>query len=237
MYAGPLYAQLTQRLRNRIRAGDWSPGMLLPSEADLAREYGVSVGTARKALEGLETGGWITRRQGRGTFVADLANQQNKRLSRLRSLAGGKDCFAGAIASILDQRLGPATEEHRNSLDLGEDTQVVQITRLYRRDENFRVLEELTAPSGVFPGLEAAQRLPLNLFSLMIDQFSVVPQRSRDRVQAIATPRALASHLDIAEGAPVLFVQSEIWDIDGRRIALISRWVKLVEAAYEVELS
>lgn len=237
LYAGPLYVQLTHRLRDRIRAGDWSPGMLLPSEADLAREYGVSVGTARKALEGLEIGGWITRKQGRGTFVTDLANQQNQRLSRFRSLSTGQDSFVGAIATVIAQDVDRPTADEAAALNLDLDEKVVRINRICRRDAKFRVLERLIAPLEVFPGLDVTKRLPLNLFSLLINEFGVIPQRSRDRVTARTAHDDVAKHLDLPEGNPVLAVESLIWDIDNRPIAMLERWAKLQEAAYEVTLS
>lgn len=236
IYAGPLYAQLTNRLRDRIRLGDWSSGMLLPSEADLAREYGVSVGTARKALEGLEAGGWITRKQGRGTFVTDLANQQNERLSRLRTVATGQDPFVGSIATVLHQEVADPTEKEIAELGLDAGAKVIRIGRICRRDSKFRVLERLVAPAEMFPGLETSKRMPLNLFALLINEFGVIPQRSRDRVTAQTATGQTASHLDLPEGSAILCVESLIWDIEDRRIAMLERLAKLQEAAYEVDL-
>ncbi len=236
LYAGPLYAQLTQRLRERIRAGDWSPGMLLPSEADLAREYGVSVGTARKALEGLEVGGWITRKQGRGTFVTDLANQQNERLCRFRSTATGHDAFVGAIATVTSQVVDVPTPREARDLRLEADDQIVRISRICRRDAKFRVLEKLTAPLDLFPGLDTTKRLPLNIFALFINEFGVIPQRSRDRLTARVASGEQAAQLDVPDGNPILVVESVIWDIEDRPIAILERLAKLQDTAYEVDL-
>ena len=40
--------------RDSHRHRVWKPGAVLPSEQDLAREFGVSSGTMRKALDQLE---------------------------------------------------------------------------------------------------------------------------------------------------------------------------------------
>ena len=64
----PLYLQLRDALAERISSGNWRPGAIIPSESDLAREFGVSPGTMRKALDLLESERVLIRRQGRGTF-------------------------------------------------------------------------------------------------------------------------------------------------------------------------
>src|SRR5215470_18424307 len=67
----PLYAQVRERLVDRIRSGEWKPGQLIASEFEIAAEFGVSQGTARKAIGDLASDGLVVRRQGRGTFVVE----------------------------------------------------------------------------------------------------------------------------------------------------------------------
>jgi GntR family transcriptional regulator len=67
----PLYLQVRDALIERIGKGDWRPGMAIPNEVELAREFGISSGTMRKALDLLETERVLSRRKGRGTFVND----------------------------------------------------------------------------------------------------------------------------------------------------------------------
>src|SRR5215813_8540747 len=70
----PLYLQLCDLMVDRIATRAWRPGNALPNEGNLAREFGVSPGTVRKALDRLEQMRLITRRQGRGSFVCDLTS-------------------------------------------------------------------------------------------------------------------------------------------------------------------
>ncbi len=67
----PLYFRVMSVLEARIHSGELRPQMRLPSEGDLAREFGVSRGTVREALRELETAGLIERHQGKGSFVSD----------------------------------------------------------------------------------------------------------------------------------------------------------------------
>jgi GntR family transcriptional regulator len=60
--AGPVYQQVADDLRGRIRGGEF--GQHLPAEADLAHEYGVGKDTIRSALAGLVQEGLVVRRRG-----------------------------------------------------------------------------------------------------------------------------------------------------------------------------
>jgi GntR family transcriptional regulator, histidine utilization repressor len=66
------YAQVKQHLKGRLAAGEWAPGVLMPSEADLVAQFHVSRMTVNRALRELQAEGLITRVQGVGTFAAPL---------------------------------------------------------------------------------------------------------------------------------------------------------------------
>lgn len=63
----PLYEQLAARLREGIEAGRYP--VRLPSELDLVEIYGVSRGTAHRAVMILVEAGYVRISRGRGTFV------------------------------------------------------------------------------------------------------------------------------------------------------------------------
>src|SRR5262245_24638229 len=85
----PLYLLVRDSLAGRIAAREWKPNCAIPSESDLAREFGVSAGTMRKALEFMETERLLRRRQGRGTFVNDQASDEILvRYSNIRTADG-----------------------------------------------------------------------------------------------------------------------------------------------------
>jgi GntR family transcriptional regulator, histidine utilization repressor len=66
------YAQVKQHLRDRLATGEWPPGQLMPSEADLVASFGVSRMTVNRALKELQAEGMVERVQGVGTFAAQL---------------------------------------------------------------------------------------------------------------------------------------------------------------------
>ncbi|SEN11458.1 GntR family transcriptional regulator [Nonomuraea pusilla] len=66
---GPTYVRIAEDIRSRIRQGDPPVGALLPSEAVLARTYGVARGTVRQAVAELERVGLVASEAGRGRRV------------------------------------------------------------------------------------------------------------------------------------------------------------------------
>ena len=64
------FQELSEDLRREILAGTWAVGSKLPTEAQLARETGLSLTTVRRAYEDLVERGLVIRRQGAGSFVA-----------------------------------------------------------------------------------------------------------------------------------------------------------------------
>ncbi|MBO4548213.1 MAG: GntR family transcriptional regulator [Abditibacteriota bacterium] len=65
------YELLTEELRRKIRDGSLRPGDMLMSRSRMEKHYGISATTINRALDVLEREGLITRRQGKGCFVAE----------------------------------------------------------------------------------------------------------------------------------------------------------------------
>lgn len=68
----PLYAQIANRLRVAIAAGELRPGAALPSVRQLATQLRVNPATVVQAYRDLESEGFVELRQGAGTFVREV---------------------------------------------------------------------------------------------------------------------------------------------------------------------
>jgi GntR family transcriptional regulator len=80
----PKYQSIADALRERIAAGEFAAGRLLPSESELGRHYAASRMTVRRALEALRADGLIDARQGFGWFAAAAPFRQS--LGRLGTI-------------------------------------------------------------------------------------------------------------------------------------------------------
>ncbi len=67
----PKYEQVKQSLIEDIENGRWTAGSVVPSEAELLQRFAVSRPTLVRSMQDLVRDGYIYRKQGKGTFVAD----------------------------------------------------------------------------------------------------------------------------------------------------------------------
>lgn len=65
----PLYVQIKNEIKKRIRLNHWSPGYKLPTEREFAELLQVSRNTVSNAYKDLVLEGFLISQQGRGTFV------------------------------------------------------------------------------------------------------------------------------------------------------------------------
>ncbi len=67
---GAPYQKIKSYIIARIEAGEWTPETRIPSEYHIAKTFGVSRGTANRALRELTSEGYLVGLQGIGRFVA-----------------------------------------------------------------------------------------------------------------------------------------------------------------------
>lgn len=68
---GRLYEQIVEQIEASILSGELNPGDKLPSERELAEQFGVSRTAVREAVKALTQKGLVVVHVGRGTFVTD----------------------------------------------------------------------------------------------------------------------------------------------------------------------
>lgn len=76
----PMYLQIMEQIKQKVRAGDWPAGHPLPSIRELSVSTQVSVITVKRAYAELEMEGVIVTQAGRGSFVADVVDVQKNLL-------------------------------------------------------------------------------------------------------------------------------------------------------------
>ncbi|WP_212523434.1 phosphonate metabolism transcriptional regulator PhnF [Actibacterium sp. MT2.3-13A] len=219
----PIWKSIAAALTAEIGEGHYRPGDKLPTEAALARRFGVNRHTVRRALAEMGARGLVHARRGAGVFVA---------------------------AQPTDYPIGRRVRFHQNLAAAGQ-TAERQVLRLETRPADAREAEALTletgAPVHVFEGLSLADGAPLALFRSVfpaarfpgllaaleetrsitaalaragLDDYT----RASTRLTAQGATATQALHLRIAEGAPVLRTVSVNVDPAGRPVEYGRTW-------------
>ena len=71
------YQGLASVFRDKVESGGWQIAEAIPSEASLAKQYGVAVGTIRQAIAQLADDGVLVKRHGKSTVVSSGLNGQS----------------------------------------------------------------------------------------------------------------------------------------------------------------
>jgi GntR family transcriptional regulator len=211
----PLYLQLRDALAGRIASGDWKPGSAIPNEGDLAREFGVSAGTMRKALDLMEAERLLTRRQGRGTFVNDQSSDElAARFSNIRTSDGTRVCGQVKALEIVEVA---ANEQERQRLRLREGDRVYRLHRLRHHDGQTFLIEEVSLPAALFPDLSDNTGVVGRIIALA-QEYGILLGKAEERVSIGEASPAVAEGLGIEPGAPVMVLDRVVMALDGRPI-------------------
>ncbi len=206
------YRAIADDLRQRVTAGEFAAGRLLPSEAELSASYAASRITVRKALELLRDEGLVDARQGFGWFAS--VDPLRQTLGRLGTIEG--QLAASGIRSdrrVLAFRFVSAPPRARQVL--GAET-VLEVRRLNLADGEPFARVTVWCPEDLGAGLSRAdvERAP---FYELLD----VPLGGA--VQTIGAALASADDaalLEVPAGSPVLRCERITSTPDGRPVLL-----------------
>jgi GntR family transcriptional regulator len=209
-----LYAQVRARLIEGISAGQWQPGEAIPSEAELARGFGVAIGTIRKAVDSLVAEQVLVRRQGKGTFVT--AHDGRRLMFHFFHIVGRDGSRAYPETETLAFRRERADADTARALGIASHDKVLRIRNVLTLDGAAAMVDDITLAADLFPGLtEKIFRARDNtIYHLYQSRYGINVLRADERLRAIEAPPQIAAILGVAPGAPLLEI---------RRVALTFR--------------
>jgi GntR family transcriptional regulator len=206
----PLYLQLRDVLVARISSGSWKPGHALPNEIDLSREYSLSAGTVRKALDWMEDAKLVSRQQGRGTFVRDPSSEEFVNwYERLRKADGTPVADHIADANVTEVE---ADAYACARLQLPPGAQVRRSKRTRTLDGLPYIVETSVVPCALFPMHGTKDHSLLELAKLC----GVLLGKGEERISAESASGKVAATLRCAVGEPVLRLDRLVWTIDAK---------------------
>lgn len=196
-FSGPLYEQVRERIMSRIESGTWRAGTPIPPEVQLSRDFGVSVGTVRKALDQLARDRILVRERGRGTFVKDGAPSRSGLSVRLCT-EDGKPINATITLSATECSI--ATPAEAAALRMLKPASVVpralKIRREWRKGGKLLCLETITVDAARFPNLQfEVDPASDSFFHAYADKYHAVVDRTQWAIRPLSATDARAASL------------------------------------------
>jgi GntR family transcriptional regulator len=213
------YAELATDLRARILQGQWEPGQALAAETDLARNYGVALGTIRQAIALLVDQGLLERRHGKGTFVkAGIGGASMLRFFRFRHV----DSSQTPTSRIVGRKQVPADAATAQALGIKEAAPVLSRERLRSIAGQPCLLEAIVLPLPLFEPLASSDPADWGdlLYPAYQQRCGVVVHQAEDQLSFGTLSASQARRLGLTKGHPCVRVRRRAYDLSDRCVEL-----------------
>lgn len=200
----PIYIQIEEQLRARIKAGEFEAGTAIPSERELTESFGVSRMTLRQAVTNLVNDGLLYREKGRGTFVAIPKVEQP--LNGLTSFT--EDMKARGMTpsnQLIEFKEIDPEADIAGELELQSGEKVFSVKRIRYADDKPMAIERTFLPVKLFPHL-TEEALKGSLYSIIEEQQLRISHASQ-RMEAALVKKEDAELLKISLSSPVLCIE------------------------------
>jgi GntR family transcriptional regulator len=230
----PLHHQVYLDLRSALDRGIYRPGHRLPTERDLARHYGCSLITIRRALYELSREQRIERTQGRGTYV--LQPRIDRDLADTNSFAQEmKRLGLTAETRIVAARSEPAGESVAAALQLQPGAPTLYLERLRLASGEPMLLELVHLPAERFPGLLATDLEHGSLYELLSRRYQTEIAVTRETLEPVLLRAREARLLAQKPRSAALLVEGIASTSNGIPVELSRTFVRGDRTRYYIE--
>ena len=205
----PLYAQVQMEIAKAIISRKWQPGMLIPSETEIANEHQVSIGTVRRALGELVKSGYLQRRPRHGTFVAEYRPHHDMRMFvEYFRLHTNDDNLVTSKVKDISLKFCFANDLEAKTLHLPVDDQRIACIERMRSVKSAPVIyDNIIVPLYLFQDFPTSLPLPGLLYRYYEKSIGSRVTSVRERLSAVAAEPRDAELLRTDIGAPLLEIE------------------------------
>lgn len=212
----PHYVRIRESLRAMIASGELAHGQKLPSEDELAVQYGVSRMTVRQGISDLIDEGLLYRRHGVGTFVAfPHVERDHSRLTNFFESSNAQGIEAKA--SILSIEVLPAKQKIARALSILEGERVIRIKTLRYAESVPVTVHDAYIPHRLFAPLlkEDLHKLEVQHLWTLFENLGYRVKSAVQKLEAREADEELADLMEIEEGSPILYKERTVFADDG----------------------
>jgi DNA-binding GntR family transcriptional regulator len=230
----PPYLQIVEHLRRQVRSGQLRDGDLVPSTRQLAKDWGVSVPTAAKALATLRSEGYVRGVAGVGTVVCAGSTAHYPGRDRLQAAkATGRIYPPGERAVIVSAELMIVSPAIGDALGVDPGANVIRRHRITYRDD-VPISASVTWLDGrlaeTSPRLLSTERIIEGTIGYIRQTTGREVVRGVDQESARAATAQDSADLGVEPGSPVACGRNWWYGADetvieyGERVSVPGRW-------------
>ena len=203
----PIYKEIAHAITRRLAQGAWKPGEAIPSESQLKAEFGVAIGTIRKAVDELAAQNMLVRQQGRGTFVA--THNRDRLLFHFFHIERQDGQKEYPDVQLHDFERTRLQREAAEKLRLREGDRGLRFRNTLALQGKKIMLDDIVLPESLFPRLTEKKLLQRagTLYNLYQDDYRISVVRTAQRLSSAIVPRDVARALELPAGLPVLVIR------------------------------
>ncbi|TDL31861.1 GntR family transcriptional regulator [Jeotgalibacillus sp. S-D1] len=201
----PMYVQIEENLRGKIREGSFKKGDPIPSERELTDTYKVSRMTVRQAIMNLVNEGLLYREKGKGTFVSDEKIEQP--LQGLTSFT--EDMLSRGMEpsnELLSFETLTPSPDIANKLHIQNMEEVYLVKRIRHADRRPMAIESTYIPVKLFPSLTSAKVLG-SFYQYIQEEEQLAIGGASQFIEAALADSKEAELLQINEPSAVLHIE------------------------------
>ncbi|MCW5576783.1 MAG: GntR family transcriptional regulator [Burkholderiales bacterium] len=232
----PLYREVQWRITRALAAGEWKPGEAIPSEAELAADCGVSIGTIRRAVDELVAGRILVRQQGRGTFVA--THTEDRTLFYFFHIAGKDGSREFPESELLGFRKERSNDGDEHDFGLARGTRVARVRNLLKLGSRPVVLDDITVPTERFARLDEStfRSREGTIYALYQARYGVNVVRIGERLSAAHPPADVAAILGMRTNQPALHIRRIAYSYNDSPVEYRHSWINTADHEYLSDL-
>ncbi len=204
----PLYEQVKIAIDRRIETAEWPANFQVPSEEELADEFGTSRLTVRRALRELQGDGVLMRIQGRGTFV--IGPRMQCAIFNLPDITEQVSLSGGAHSCrVLHHEILGKDSPARNMLHVQPEDVVYHSRLLHLEDGTPIQLEDRYVNASEAPSYIEQDFTGTTPHSWLVRETAVTT--IDNTIRAIRADEEVRRHLQIDENQPCLLLDRSTW--------------------------
>ena len=209
----PLYVQIRKSLKDDIVNKVLRPGQRLPSEDELATQFGVSRMTVRQGISDLIDEGLLYRRHGVGTFVSQShIERDHSHLTSFMEFAREEGIDATIRLLIAD--ILPAKLQIARALLLDEGDLVIRVKTLRFVESIPITVHDAYVPYKLFPQLLQEDLEAQHLWAIF-ESYGFRVKRAVQRLMARGAEEEIAQLLEVEIDFPILYKERTVYLDDG----------------------